>query len=575
MTAGNSRSWIRYAAAAVGLALVAVAALSTGASIERFFRGEATGVLSWGPTLFRLLLAFHGLLLIGVAWRNPGLGRRAPRPAEHAVWLPPRALAALAALTVAGAILRLIRLNAQLWLDELLTLLDFVRHPLGVIVTSFPNQNQHLLYSILAWASVAIFGESAWAIRLPAVGFGIASIWATYFLARKLIGLRGALLTCALLTFSYHHIWFSQNARGYTGLLFFAVLATWLWLEALDRRTWGWWLAYAVAVTLGAATHLGMLFVPAAHVLVYLFDLAFTRRRGATLVWQPLAAWALAGTLFLQIFALSLPEFIRDAAGEVSPPSEWTSPLWLVRELLSGLRVGLAGYVVVAVGLVLPAIAWIGVFRRNRRGAVGMTLPGLLCAAVVLGSGHNLWPRLFFFSASFALIFLVYGALTIPQQVLGWVPALARHPRLLDGAGVAAVGLLILASAATIPRCYALPKQDYTGARDYVEARRSPGEVMAAVGLAGDAYRRYYAPDWETPESAGDLERLRDSHAGMWLVYTLPFELQGFHPEIWSIVERQFTVVDVFPGTLGGGEVYVCRERGSLGSMEHGDDRRD
>ena len=35
---------------------------------------------------------------------------------------------------------------------------------------------------------------------------------------------------------SYHHIWFSQNARGYTMIGFFALASTWLLLKAGETR---------------------------------------------------------------------------------------------------------------------------------------------------------------------------------------------------------------------------------------------------------------------------------------------------------------------------------------------------
>jgi len=44
-----------------------------------------------------------------------------------------------------------------------------------------------------------------------------------------------------------------------------------------------------------------------------------------------------------------------------------------------------------------------------------------------------------------------------------------------------------------------------------------------------------------------------------WLVYTLPTQLKTFRADVWRIVEDEFSVVKVFPGTLGGGQVYVCR----------------
>src|SRR4029077_4969670 len=122
------------------------------------------------------------------------------------------------------------------------------------------------------------------------------------------------------MTVSYHHIWFSGNARGYMGLLFFTLLATWLWLEAMDRDDWRTWLFYAGSVVLGLWIHMTMLFVVAAHVAIFALVWMRTGRQPARLA-RAAASFALCGTVALQLYALALPEFIRTAAGEVSPDS--------------------------------------------------------------------------------------------------------------------------------------------------------------------------------------------------------------------------------------------------------------
>src|SRR5262249_318850 len=155
------------------------------------------------------------------------------------------------------------RLDTCLWLDEVLTLTHYARPALGMILTSFPDQNQHMLYSVLGHISLDCFGESAWALRLPAVLFGVASIWALYALGGRIASRTEALLAAAMMTVSYHHVWFSQNARGYTGLLFFTLLSTWLFVRGLRAGRWPLWGGYAVSVALGFWVHLTMLFVAA------------------------------------------------------------------------------------------------------------------------------------------------------------------------------------------------------------------------------------------------------------------------------------------------------------------------
>jgi hypothetical protein len=76
-----------------------------------------------------------------------------------------------AMLLFAALLLRLYRLNEGLWLDEIITYLKYAR-------LSFGNHH-HLRFGkpafslrLLAHASLLTFGDSAWALRLPAVLLG-------------------------------------------------------------------------------------------------------------------------------------------------------------------------------------------------------------------------------------------------------------------------------------------------------------------------------------------------------------------------------------------------------------------
>jgi len=536
-----------------GLLLIVTALVFSSTAMESLF-SRPVGSLAWGPALFRILLALHGAVL--VIWAFAGAATSA-RPDKAAPKADRRVWFVLAALSLVALALRLWRLDSGLWLDEVLTLVDFARPPLATILTSFPNQNQHMLYSILAHGAMGIFGEQAWALRLPSVLFGVGSIWALFLLGRRLIGAQEALWACALMTVSYHHIWFSQNARGYMALLFFATLATWLWLEALSRNSRGWWVAYSFATFLGVWSHLTMVFVVAAHGLIWLAFLLLRSAPERRAGWKPLAAWLLCGTLSLQAHALALPEFFRTALHEVSMPSEWTNPFWVVAESLRSLKTGFSGLAVVLCAVFLVLAGWNGIFRREPRAALAMVLPALLGGGAMLALGHNLWPRFFFFSMGFALLIVVHGAALLPRLAL----APTRWSRFATPAGAVLSGLLVTASALTVPRCYAFPKQDFIGARDYVEQHRVSGAPVAVVGLATHAYGKYYAPHWAFPGTSGELEALRRKHSKLSLVYTLPIELKAFHPEVWRVVEKEFQTVRIFPGTLGGGEVYVSRPR--------------
>jgi 4-amino-4-deoxy-L-arabinose transferase-like glycosyltransferase len=574
-----------YSLCAIGAGslLVTFALFVSSGAYEQALLGQVSGALTWGPAAFRVLLAGHGLALVIVglvSWKKTTvkptvdpITSDSSLPVNRKVWL------ALSLLSVLALILRLWNLNSDLWYDELISLLDYFRPPMGEIVTSFASQNQHMLYSILAHACISLFGETAAAVRLPSVLFGVASLWALFLLGRQLIGVRESLLACALMTVSYHHIWFSQNARGYMGLLLFSTLATWLFLEALKHNTWRLWIGYAIAVSLGMWLHMTMAFVVAAHGLIYLSALVVQRtfrntqaKNGVAvrLSWKPFVAWLLCISLSLQMHSLALPEFFATALHMPSLPSEWSSLWWVVIESLSSLQIGFSGILIVLCGMALMAVGFLSILKSNPIAGLAMVLPALIGGTTMLVLDHYLWPRFFFFSMGFAILIAVRGAMTLPSLVLnasGSLNLISRvasyESRLSIGqqAGLALSCLMIAASVVTLPRLYALPKQDFSGARNWVEQSRSPGDAVVAVGLAGVAYGRYFAPNWSVAQSQTELDAVRSQRSMVWLVYILPPQLKAYRAEIWKTIQNDFETVEVFPGTLGGGAVYVCRQR--------------
>ena len=576
----------KYVSGGFGLAFIAAAVAIAGSDIERAFRGSAEGQLAWGPALFRVMLGVHGCLLIFWAYsirrssratapRAPDIQPSDIQPPDNDRISPAGGSKAekigLFSLILLGLGLRLWSLDSGLWLDEIFMLLDYGRAGLGEVATSFPTQNQHMLYSLLIHIPLSLWGESAWAIRLPAVVFGAATLWPLFMLGKKIFGPREAFGAAALMSVSYHHVWFSQNARGYTALLFFATLATWLWLEARSSRRVGWWQAYALALFFGLWVHTTMLFVVIAHGLVWAGETAAgllksgQTRAGtsAEAFWKPLAAWAMAGALSLQAYALALPEFLRSALHEQSRASEWTKPAWALSESLRSLQIGGWGVAGVLAGGALAATGWLALFRRSRPAAILLVLPALLGGSLVALLQHNLWPRFFFFCLSFALLILVHGAFTAARFLLGALPRLNQIDKRAWQLGTAMVAVMAAASALSLPRCYALPKQDFQGARSFVENQNRPADTIVAVGLAGRVYCDYFAPDWICAQDNEALRQARRLGGDVWLVYTLPAEIRAFQPEVWRTIENEFEIVKSFPGTLSGGEIFVCKARGA------------
>ncbi len=153
---------------------------------------------------------------------------------------------------------------------------------------------------MVAWliaASTSVFGDTAWAVRLPAVFLGTLGLLFVYLLARRMYGENTALWAVALAAAT------PGNAAGAlimtidAPLLFFwsaALYTLWRALERQTDRPW-WLLATAVAVGLGLLTKQTMCGFVALAIAFTLFSKPDRRE------WRSLGFWSWIGgaSLFL------------------------------------------------------------------------------------------------------------------------------------------------------------------------------------------------------------------------------------------------------------------------------------
>ncbi len=535
-----------------------------------------------GMMLLRMTFLVQALVFAALAvtgWK--------PAPERHSLRAAPssspqgnddvssnHAVAILAFIIAVAIVFRVYRLGSDLWLDEIATVGTYAARPLAEVYAAYLSPGNHLLNSLLLKISVAVFGESEWSVRLPAVAFGVATIPAMYWAARLAMSRAASLGAALLLAVSYHHIFFSQNARGYSGHLFFTLVSSALLASALRRDRLSKWVAYVLSMTLGFAVLMTTAFTLGAHVIVGAIALASRWRDGISL--RPLAmrlgiAFAAAGFFAFQVYAVSIPDVIAiyptiyavQGSGYVLFSREFAT------ELIRGLSAGFAVGIVVLPFVAVAAGGFIILIRRNWALASSLALVVALTVAFLLIRGQSIAPRLLLSGLPLAILSCL-ATVDAAALLLARRGVVSRFRARALTFGVAAG--LSAASLLALPRYYSAPKQPYRSAIRYVEVQRRSGDDVVVVYPAVGGFR-YYLPRegvndtraYHFVTDASDYDSaLRSLAADKGLLVTTLFRvLHSASPELTQRIDQDWVAVTVFRGTLGGGGMTIWRRRGA------------
>jgi hypothetical protein len=154
-----------------------------------------------------------------------------------------------------GTAVRVLAAHNDLWFDEVWTL-QLLRehvHSFGDVFTNVKHSNNHHLCSLWMW----LVGQNASPLvyRLPSVLASIGTI-----VVAGLIGIRQSRLegciAVILTSWSYLLIHFGTDARGFSLVIFFALLSWHALQQFEEKRSWVWIIVFWSAVVLGFLAHL-------------------------------------------------------------------------------------------------------------------------------------------------------------------------------------------------------------------------------------------------------------------------------------------------------------------------------
>jgi hypothetical protein len=482
---------------------------------------------------------------------------------------------------VVATVLRAIALDHGLWFDEIVTLVLSARHSLAHIVTTFTGVNTHPLYSVLAHWAIETFGESAWALRLPAAVFGVASVAMVYVFAASVLPKIEALVAAAVIATSYHHVWFSQNARGYTLMGFLALYSTHYLIKASRTgRPWHYAL-YAAAAAAGVYTHLTMAFVVAGHALAVVIGHLLGWSAARQIPLRPVMfAWIGVGLITAVAYTPFVPGMV-DLMGQprTQQAAEVATLSWLIAEAIRSLLAGTG----VAAALMGGALAAIGAASMLRRWPLVFSLlmsPAVVTGLALVALRQPIRPRFFFFLSAAAAVFVGRGIGAIADWAEARRNATAGTgdggtggrrdggtggrrdggtggPR--DGGKWVTVGLagtLVLLSAAALPTAYRVPKQDFAGAASFLANEEAAGTTIVATGPACFPFQAYYGKPWRCLETVDDWRQLQAIPGRVLVATTLTDYIAD--AALRKAIKERCANIRTFPATLAGGQIGVC-----------------
>jgi Dolichyl-phosphate-mannose-protein mannosyltransferase len=451
-------------------------------------------------------------------------------------------------LTVAALGLRLL-VTRGLWLDEATTWYQASLPSLGIMLDDIRSTDVHPpLHHVVSWFSVRAFGDGELALRLPSVAAGVALVPALYATARELWDSRTGLIVAALATAAPILVWYSQEARMYSLLLLFAVLAAWAQARALRTGSPYALVAYGAFSAAVVYTQYFGVFLVIALQLAFLGG-ALRRRRELGGSPRPLMALG-AATLTIALLLIPLVPFALDqfAANEAAgrgfeQPSQ------------AGGDVSETGNEISAYAAITNVVwALWGYHAGDTMASVGALWPlGLLLMLVLLGRGSSPATRLVATAALLPPVLLTviatqkpflfelrYALPAVPFLVLLGGRAIASWPRGRRASTIAAVlatatllvGLADQQLNGTNPRFY-----DFEGALSEVSDRAGKGDVLLYQPAFLDNVIRYYEPGIEARPL--NLDRLPRPKPGQH-VYVVGsfFDKPGSKQALDTAVER-------------------------------------
>lgn len=240
------------------------------------------------------------------------------------------------ALLLLAVGLRFFHLTTKnLWFDEAWSWYESQKAIVPIIEESAADIHPPLYHLLLRFWTMA-FGQSHLALRMPSLVANVVTLVLAFFIARKVMSERIALLTLFFLTISPHQVFYAQEARMYALVTAFSLGATFFYLRLIEdwRFRRGDCIGYVLCTTLALYTHNFAWLVAGAVMLHFLVSLR-ERVRMEQPIGPLLRRWITLHLVILLLFSPWIGPFLFQVG--TRPRQGWRRPLTMAGVFLEDL----------------------------------------------------------------------------------------------------------------------------------------------------------------------------------------------------------------------------------------------
>ncbi|SDF58555.1 Dolichyl-phosphate-mannose-protein mannosyltransferase [Methanolobus vulcani] len=447
-------------------------------------------------------------------------------------------------VTLLGAYLRLHALGSEsIWLDEAST---FRMSNVDSISSVWANaiQDRHPPLHFLIIHFITLFSTSEFWIRFPSAVFGILSIPAIYLTAESLFRKREGIISAFILSISVFHIFYSQEARMYSQMMFFSLLTIYfLYRSSIENKKW-LWMSFSVSSALAFYSFYYTIFVLIPIGIFYLtmqLKNSFKEKKIVISDIGNVKQFALSIIVFLVLISPLIVPFISQSISRTSDTPTWgmSQSFSFFSSILQQFSIAGTGYYLFLLFFLIGSIFMIkNIDQRDQSLLLGLLFILPFVASFILAGKMP-------FSSRYLLFILPVYFIVISRGITGVADFLFKldtgsskrnETNVMNLSFVVFVlFILLVLSFSSMSMYYSNPqKNDWRSTVDYLNEVSSPGDVIVFLpGYMTQPFKYYYDSDDRIIESASNSEALININSKydskIW--YVITWDISAANPE--------------------------------------------